>query len=241
MNPKAFGERTDNMFPTSRNPERWTLLLAVALAAMTAAHALQLAIENASLFGSGRAAYTHFAQGPAVDLAVALLLLTVAVLGVRLVRGARAIAAQSDWMLPALQEIRAMGVRGAALRIGAMQIPAWLAAEFVEQRLSGIAHPSFAAVFGPGHVTAPFIQCAVAVVLGWALVAFARSICAHAPQLARAAIAVSALFVARTHKPSIGSALRDLVAIDARRPKRRPLLALRLANRPPPAIAAARA
>jgi hypothetical protein len=229
------------MFPHSRNPERWTLLLAVALAAMTAAHALELALENSTLFGDGRASYTHFAQGPAVDLAVALLLLTFAVLGVRLVSGARAIAAQSDWMLPALQQIRSMGVRGAALRIGAMQIPAWLAAEFVEQRLSGIAHPSFAAVFGPGHFTAPFVQCAVAVVLAWALVAFARSICAHAPRLARAALAVTAFFVVRTHRPSMGSALRDLVAIDARRPKRRPLLALRLANRPPPAIAAARA
>ena len=228
------------MFSTPRSVERWPLLLAVALAAMTAAHALQLALENASLFGDGRAAYTHFAQGPVVDLAVALFLFSIAMLAVQLARGTRT-AAASDWMLPALQEIRAIGNRGAALRILSMQIPAWLAVEFAEQRLSGIAHPSFAAVFGPGHFTAPFVQCAVAVVLAWALVAFARSLCAHAPHLARAAIAVSALFVARTHRPSMGSALRDLVAIDARRPKRRPLLALRLANRPPPAIAAARA
>jgi hypothetical protein len=42
-------------------------------------------------------------------------------------------------------------------------------------------------------------------------------------------------------EPSAGSVLRELIDIDARRPKRRPLLALRLANRPPPAIAAARA
>jgi hypothetical protein len=226
---------------SARHLERWPLLLAVALAAMTAAHALELALENSSLFGDGRAAYTHFAQGPAVDLAVALSLFTVVVLGVRLVRGARTIATQSDWMLPALQEVRALGIRGAALRIVALQILAWLAVEFAEQRLSGIAHPSFAAVFGPGHVTAPFIQLAVGIILAWALVAFSRSICAHAPQLARAAQAVTALFVARRHAPSVGSTLRDLVAIDARRPKRRLLLALRLANRPPPAIAAARA
>jgi hypothetical protein len=229
------------MFPTSRNLERWPLLLAVALAAMTAAHALQLALENASLFGDDRAAYTHFAQGPAVELAVALFLFAVAVLALRLVHGARTAATASDWMLPALQEIRAMGNRGAALRVLSMQIPAWLAVEFAEQRLSGIAHPSFAAVFGLGHVTAPFVQCAVGVILAWALVAFSRTVCAHAHELARAARAVTAVFLGRLRKPSVGIALRDLIAVDARRPKRRPLLALRLANRPPPAIAAARA
>jgi hypothetical protein len=221
--------------------ERWPLLLAVALAAMTAAHALEIALENASLFGDGRAAYTHFAQGPVVDLAIALFLFAVAMLGVRLVRGARTPGASSDWMLPALQEIRALGNRGAALRILAMQIPTWLAVEFTEQRLSGIAHPTIAAVFGHGHVTAPFMQLAVGVMLAWALAAFSRTVCAHAQQLARAARAVTAVFVARVQAPSAGSALRHLIAIDARRPKRRPLLALRLANRPPPAIAAARA
>lgn len=229
------------MLPTLRNLERWPLLLAVALAAMTVAHALELALENASVFGDGRAAYTHFAQGPIVDLAVALFLFTIAVLAVRLVRGAQTAAKTSDWMLPALQEIRVMGDSGTALRIVALQIPAWLAAEFAEQRLSGIAHPSFAAVFGLGHVTAPFVQCAVGLMFAWALVAFSRTVCAHAHQLLRAARAVTAVFVARPHTPSAGSTLRGLIDIDARRPKRRPLLALRIANRPPPAIAAARA
>jgi hypothetical protein len=229
------------MSPYPRSLERWPLLLAFALAAMTAAHAFELALENSALFGDGRAAYTHFAQGPAVDLSVALFLFSIAVLGSRLVRGARAIAAQSDWILPALQEIRAMGNRGAALRIIAMQIPAWLAVEFVEQRLSGIAQPSLAAVFGHGHVTAPFIQCAVGLILAWALVATSRTVCDHAAQLVRAVQAVTAVFVARIPRPSANSTLREIVSIDARRPKRRLLLALRLANRPPPAIAAARA
>jgi hypothetical protein len=228
------------MLPDLRNLERWPLLLAVALAAMTVAHALQLALENASLFGDGRAAYAHFAQGPVIDISVALFLFAIAMLAIRLLRGSRT-AATSDWMLPALQEIRAMGMRGALLRLVSLQIPAWLAAEFAEQRLSGIAHPSFAAVFGLGHVTAPFLQCAVGLMFAWALVAFSRTVCAHARQLACAARAVTAVFAARLHRPSAGSMLRELIAIDARRPKRRPLLALRLANRPPPAIAAARA
>ena len=232
--------RTHVMFSTPRNVERWPLLLAVALAAMTAAHALQLALENASLFGDGRAAYTHFAQGPVVDLAVALFLFSIAMLAVQLARGTRT-AAASDWMLPALQEIRAIGNRGAALRILSMQIPAWLAVEFAEQRLSGIAHPSFAAIFGLGHFTAPFVQCAIGCILAWALVAFSRTVCVHAHQLVRAARAVTAMFVVPLDKPSVNRASCDLAAIDPRRPKRRLFLALRLANRPPPAIAAARA
>jgi hypothetical protein len=229
------------MLPTLRNLERWPLLLAVALAAMTLAHSLELALENNSVLGDGRAAYTHFAQGPVVDLAVALFLFTVAVLAVRIVRGSRADATPPDWMLPALQEIRAMGIRGSALRIVSLQIPALLAAEFAEQRLSGIAHPSFVAVFGLGHITAPFVQFAVGLLGAWVLVAFSRMVCAHAYQLARATRAAGAVFVARLAEPSAGSVLRELIDIDARRPKRRPLLALRLANRPPPAIAAARA
>ena len=241
MNRTPFAVRTTIMFPTLRNLERWPLLLAVALAAMTVAHALELALENASVLGDGRAAYTHFAQGPIVDLALALFLFVLAVLAVRLVRGTQITAKTTDWLLPALQEIRAMGDRGAALRIVALQIPAWLAAEFAEQRLSGIAQPSFAAVIGFGHVTAPFVQCAVGLIFAWALVAFSRTVCASAHQLARAARAVTAVFVARLHRPSAGSVLRDLIAIDALRPKRRPLLALRHANRPPPAKAAARA
>jgi hypothetical protein len=228
------------MLPTPRNLERWPLLLAVALAAMTAAHALELALENASLFGDGRAAYTHFAQGPIVDLAVALSLFSIAMLAIRLARAGRT-AAAADWMLPALQEIRALGSRGAALRILSMQLPAWLAVEFAEQRLSGIARPSFAAILGLGHVTAPFVQFALGCILAWALVAFSRTVCAHANQLARAARAVTAVFVVRLDRPSVSRTSCDLIAIDPRRSKRRLLLALRLANRPPPAISAARA
>jgi hypothetical protein len=131
--------------------------------------------------------------------------------------------------------------RGASLRVVSVPIPASLTTEFAEQRLSGIAHPSFAAIFGLGHVTAPFVQCAVGAVFAWALVAFSRTLCAYAHQLVRAARAVTEVFVARPDRPTVGRTLRELIAVDARRPKRRPLLALRLANRPPPAIAAARA
>jgi hypothetical protein len=233
--------RIDIMHSPARHLERWPLLLAVALAAMTAAHALELAMENASLFGDGRAGYSHVAQGPIVDLAIALFLFAAGVLAIRLVRGVWPSNTQSDWMLPVLQEIRAMSVRGAALRIVSLQFPALVAAEFAEQRLSGIVHPSMAAVFGVGHLTAPFVQFAVGIIAAWVIVAFSRTVCAHAQQLARAGRAVATLFVAVPRRPTVRIALRSLLAICSSRPKRRAPLAFRIANRPPPAIATARA
>ena len=224
-----------------RSLERLPLLLAVALAAMTAGHAIELAIENTRLFGDGRAGYSHVSQGPLIELAVALLLFAAGVFIVRIVAGARTCDSSSDWMLPALQDIRAMGMRGAALRIASMQIPALLASEFAEQRLSGIVHPSMAAVFGSGHVTALFVQFAMTALAALAAVAFARTACDHAHQLARAARTIAAVFLALPQRSIVRVALRALVALDASRPKRRSLLALRIANRPPPAIAAARA
>jgi hypothetical protein len=224
-----------------RHLERWPLLLAVALAAMTAGHAVELALENSKLFGDGVAGYAHVTQGPLAELAVALFLFAIGVLVVRIIRGAHATDGSSDWMLPALQEIGALGLRGAALRIASMQIPALLAAEFVEQRVSGILHPSFASVMGAGHVTAPFVQFAMAAVAAWGVVAFARVVCAHASQLARAARTVTEAFAAAPKRPIVRVALHAVLEFDASRPKRPPLLALRIANRPPPAIAAARA
>lgn len=221
--------------------ERWPLLLAVALAAMTAGHAVELALENSRLFGDGIAGYAHVTQGPIVVLAVALFLFAAGVLAIRLVRGARTSDASTDWMLPALEEVGALGMRGAALRIAMMQLPALLAAEFVEQRVSGIVHPSVASVFGAGHFTAPFAQVAMLAVAAWVVVAFARFVCSHARQLARAARSVTEAFASAPKRPVVRVALHAVRVVDANRPKRRPLLALRIANRPPPAIAAARA
>lgn len=224
-----------------RHLERWPLLLAVALAAMTAGHAVELALENMGILGDGVAGYNHVAQGPLAELAVALFLFAVGVLALRLIRGARPTNGSTDWMLPALQEIGALGIRGAAIRIASMQIPALLSAEFVEQRVSGILHPTFASVMGAGHITAPFVQFAMTAMAAWAVVAFARVVCAHASQLARAARTVTEAFAAAPKRPIVRVALRAILEFDASRPKRPPSLALRIANRPPPAIAAARA
>ncbi len=226
---------------TAKHPEQWLLLLAIALAAMAAGHAVELGLENASLFGDDRAGYAHVAQGPIVDLALALFLFAMGVLIVRLVRGVLTNASSNDWLLPALEQIRSMGIRGATLRIVSVQLPALLATEFAEQRLSGIVHPSLAAVFGQGHVTAPFVQLAVGVLAALVAVAFASVACAHARELVRAARTVATVFVSVPRRPGVRAEIRALAATDSTRPKRRPLLSLRIANRPPPAIATARA
>ena len=237
----SHGVPLDVMRWSARHPELWLLLLAVALAAMTAGHAVELGFENAALFGDDRAGYAHLAQGPIVDLAVALFLIALGVLLLRFVRGAFSSGSHADWLLPALERIRSMGISGAALRIISVQVPALAATELAEQRLSGIVHPSLAAVFGHGHVTAPFVQLAFGVIAACAIVACARFLCAHAGELVRAARTVAVIFVAMPHRPAVHAALRLLAANDSTRLKRRALLALRRANRPPPAIATARA
>ena len=229
------------MFPSARHLERWPLLLAVALAAMTAGHALELRLENAALFGDGRAAYSHVAQGPIVEISIALFVFTLSLLAVRLIGGASAANGPSeDWMLPALRQVSAMGTGGAALRILSIQIPALLAAELIEQRLSGMAHPTFNAVLGNGHVTTLFSQVVIGIFAAWAVVGLSRVACAHARWLARAARSIGAVFLALP-RHDVGVSLRAQIEIDSSRPRRRSLLAFRLANRPPPATAAARA
>jgi hypothetical protein len=226
---------------SARHPEQWLLLIAIALAAMTAGHAVELGLENASVFGDDRAGYVHAAQGPIVDLAVAFFLFALGMLIVRVVRGALANASSADWLLPALDKIRSMGICGAVLRIVSIQFPALVATEIAEQRLSGIVHPSLAAVFGQGHLTAPFVQLAIGVIAACIAVACARIVCAHARELGRAARSIAVIFVSIPRRPAVHAALRTLAAADSTRPKRRALLALRIANRPPPAIATARA
>ncbi|HKW45476.1 MAG TPA: hypothetical protein VJN22_07450 [Candidatus Eremiobacteraceae bacterium] len=217
------------------------MLLAAALAAMTAGHALELWLENLALFGDGRAAYAHVAQGPIVELSAALFVFTLSLLAVRLMRhAASANEASGDWLLPALREIGARSVGDAALRIVSIQIPALLAAELIEQRVSGIAHPTLGAVFGNGHVTALFLQIALGILAAWSVVGLSRTACAHARQLARAAHSIGAVFLAPP-RHDVGVTLRAQVDVDSGRPRQRSLLAFRIANRPPPAIAAARA
>jgi hypothetical protein len=221
--------------------DRWPLLFAIALAAMTAGHTLELGLERVGLFGDGTAAYGHVALGSALTLAVSLILLGIGVLVFRVARSSRARVASADWVVPAFDAVRRMGFAAAAMRIALMQFPALLTVELIEQRLSGIVHPSLGLIFGPGHITAPFVQVLTCAVAAWSLVKIAAAVCAHVRDVVRAARSVLDTFDAAPRGTAVRSTLRALVAIAFSRPKKRSVLALRIANRPPPAISAARA
>jgi hypothetical protein len=222
-----------------RRTAYWPLVTAFALAAMVSGHALELALENAGLFGDGRAAYSHMAQGPAGLFMLGLALVALVALVVSVARSLGTHRATSLSIVPDFVALRRLGGSRVALLIAGMQIPALIATELCEQRLSGFAHPGLAAIFGAGHLTAPIIQLAMTALAALALASLARMSCEHADDLFRAARAIAKIFVvARPQAPR--AALVASVFARAEHPVDHPL-AFRLANRPPPAIAAARA
>jgi hypothetical protein len=217
----------------------WPLLIAFALAAMASGHALELALENASVFGDGRAAYSHIAQGPAEFFILGLTLVAIVALAVSLARSIGPRQATSASIVPDFAALRRLGASRIALLIGSAQFPALIATELCEQRLSGFAHPGLAAIFGVGHVTAPFIQLAMTALAALALAALARMSCEHADDLLRAARTIAKILVVEPQRTP-RAALVAFAFARAEHPIDHPL-AFRLANRPPPAIAAARA
>lgn len=227
------------MHPNARRAALCTLGLAFALAAMVLGHAIELALERAGVFGESRAAYAHVLQGPAELAIVGLALLALAALGISVAHavGARSAAAAS--IVPAMDALRRVGALRLATRIAAIQLTALVGVELLEQRLSGVAHPSIAAVFGAGHWTAPIIQFAMALLAALALGSLARMSCDHADDLLRAARTIARFLIVapQTVRPSAFSTSdRPQRHVHAAHP-----LAFRIANRPPPAIATARA
>jgi hypothetical protein len=134
---------------------------------------------------------------------------------------------------------RRIGSSTIALVIAGIQLPTLIATELCEQRISGFAHPGLAAIFGAGHVTAPIIQLAMTALAALTLAALARMSCEHADDLLRAARTIVRIFVVRPRRTP-RAALVSCVFARVEHPIDHPL-AFRLANRPPPAIAAARA
>jgi hypothetical protein len=227
------------MHPLLRRAARWPLLIAFALAATVFGHAIELALENAGVLGDGRAAYSHNAQGPIEFFILGLTLFTIIALAVSVFRSIGSRQATIASIVPAFAALRRMGTSKIALLIAGVQFPALIAAEICEQRVSGFAHPGLAAIFGAGHVTAPIIQLAMTALAALALAAFARMSCEHADDLLRAAHAIARIFVIAVRQAPRAALVASVFA-RAEHPIDHPL-AFRLANRPPPAIAAARA
>lgn len=208
----------------------WLLIGGVALTASLVGHAAQIALENVRALGDARAFYHHSAQAPIGQIAVALLALAAILTVGRIASGARAGRTDSDWLLPALAGVRVLGVGRLTATVLGVQLVTLTCGELAEQFLSTGAPPGLTAVFGPGHATAPFVHLIVGLALSIALRAFALCACEHVAQIAR----IVRLVVTRPARARTTSnaALRQLILRASFLLP--PVLARRIANRPPP-------
>lgn len=202
------------------------LICGVAFAAMTAGHALVLALGPAT-------GYAHIAQAPTLELALVLAIATVAAMAQTLLRWLRESPDQTDWALPAVSAIRSMSPARVIAAVVAAQSAALFAGETFEQHASGVTLGGIAGLYGSTLPIAPLVYLAIAVAAGAILWLAARAVCEHireAVVFVRAAIAWLSR-EARSNAPNI-----DRFVFVSCGPQRKPL-AHKLANRPPPASA----
>jgi len=210
------------------------LIAAAALAASTVAHTLELWLESMRLFGDGRAGYVHSAQTFAIEAAGALFVIVLAFIARRFVRCALQARADGDCLVPALDGIVRLGFKRIALALVGAQFCALISIELLEQRWSGFSG-GLAAIVGPGHETAILVHLLVGLCFAFTLLRISRFVC----EQTRVIVGAIATFLRR-------AAQLDDIARPAARPfvnvwasgRKPPLLALGLANRPPPAPSA---
>jgi len=208
----------------------WPIIGAFALAAMVSSHALELWLENLRILGDGRANYPHSLQAFAIEAALALIVCTLAVIANRFIRSV-ARADDKDNLLPALNAIVQLGAARGALAMLSVQFSSLVIIELFEQRWSGF-DGGLTAIIGPGHATAIIMHALVGLVFALALYRVSRFVCAET----RAVACALATFLRRVtpERGSVTAATRLPLRffVSGRKP---PLLALGLANRPPPA------
>ena len=213
----------------------WLLIGAVALGASLAGHAAQLALESARLFGDAPAAYNHMLQTPFAYLFLGALIVGALCIGRGIVEGVREESGGADWLVPALDVIAQLSpTRLIALIVG-LQFTSLVVGELSEQALSSYNRIGLGAIFGPGHLTAPFVHLIVGLLAAWLLIAFARAVCERVADIAHFVRSVIAL-IGRPARVRCAPALRSL-ALRCESPDP-PLLARHIASRPPPAAAA---
>jgi hypothetical protein len=199
------------------------LIAGVALAAMTAGHALIVALTGAS-------GYRHAVQVPAVDLAAVLAGAGVFGAVRRLFGASRNRQLQPDWALPSFETIRALGPVRIASAVLAIQMSVLIAGESLEQHLSGVALPGFAGVFGSTFAFAPLVHVAIGVACALLLWIASRETCRHAIGI----IAFSRALIAWLARPLAQRALKPGRTLPAASLALSQPLAFNLANRPPP-------
>jgi hypothetical protein len=220
----------------------WPLIAAAALAAMVSGHALELWLENLRVFGEGRANYSHSMQALALEVAAILFVVVAATISWRFLQSALAKSGLgrqtstilhdpngSDFVLPALGCIARLGALRVALGLLSIQFASLIAGELLEQHLAGF-NGGLAAVIGPGHATAIAVHLVVGLIFALVVCRVARYVCGATRHL----VCVLATFLRRAHirlHPTVEALRISNLAACRRRP---PLLALGLANRPPP-------
>ncbi|GEM_PF-1799134 len=209
----------------------WVLITAAALAAMVAAHAVELALESAHALGDSAAPYRHVAQSSATETAVVLFLLFAAACMYRMLAHVTRGERDGDPVLPALRMIAASGFTRIAPRLAAVQLVALFVTELGEQRLSGFHGNALGAIAGPGHASAVIVHLLIAALVTFALCRFARFASSRGSGLVEAVVAFLRHACAPASTASTGRRLVGAPSLFARRPS---LLALGLANRPPP-------
>lgn len=213
-------------------PDRlaWLLIAAVALAASACGHALELTLENLRLFGDGRAAYAHPAQLFELEMAGTLFLIAAVAIGRRLAACALHARAEDDCLSPALGHVCRLGFARCSLMLLSVQFIAFIASELLEQSLSGSA-VGLASILGIGHLTTIIVHIVVGLIFAWTLHRLARFVHGQTAVIV-GAIARFARHVSQPRALPATTYSRINLWASVRRP---PLLALGLANRPPPA------
>jgi len=207
----------------------WPLIAAVALAASACGHAIELALEDLRLFGDARASYAHSVQLFTLEMAGALALVWVIATAGRLLGCALARDRRDDCFLPALDGIRRLGFGRCAASLLVLQFAALVSGETIEQAMSGY-RGGIGSIAGTGHVTAVVVHLVVGLLFALGLRRFAAFICAQT----RALTDAIALFVRRVRSrlSSPSGRYRHINLWSSVR--KASLLALGLANRPPP-------
>jgi hypothetical protein len=212
----------------------WPFIGAAALAAMVCGHALELWLESARVFGDSRANYAHSVQSFAVEAAAALCVIALASVAQRLLRTALRGADDADTLVPALGSVVRLGFARTGLAVVGAQFCALIGIELLEQSWSGFGG-GVAVILGPGHATAIAVHVIVGLVCALALHRVSRFVCTRDSIIA-GALATFLRQVSLRHCPAPAATFHpvNLWASD-RKP---PLLALGLANRPPPVSSA---
>jgi len=211
------------------------LVGAVALAAAVGGHAVQLEVESAHFFGSTQALYTHSLQTPFAVLAIALLLVALCCIARGVIESGRDEFDRADWLLPALDAVRSFSPARLIATIIGVQLMFVVIGELAEQSLSTYDNVGLAAIFGPGHLSAPFVHIVIGTLLAVVLRAFAGAACEHVVAVARLVL-VAIGRLAHPARAACAPVLRTLALRSEFPPP--PLLARRIASRPPPAFAA---